>query len=203
MLFLLIFFLAPLGADAEIYTFIDEHGVVHFSNVPNDSRYKPVNKTTIRRQRQSRSRIIEPRQCAGYVRGAAQRYGVDPCLVQAVIKAESNFNCLAVSRKGAQGLMQLMPGTCRDMRVRDPFNPRENILGGTRYLRKMLDIFDGDLKLALAAYNSGPERVKELGRVPRIPETINYVDRVLRHYRKFKLTAETETARRRVRYRTL
>ncbi len=185
LLSLIFFSLAPVAAKGEIYTFVDQAGVVHFSNVPNDSRYKPVNKSDSRYGLRS-CKIIPLRQCAGHIRGAARRYGVDPCLVKAVIKTESNFNCLAVSRKGAKGLMQLMPGTARDMRVRNPFNPKDNIFGGTRYLRKMLDIFNGDLKLALAAYNSGPDRVKELGRIPRIRETINYVNRVLRHYRQYK-----------------
>jgi soluble lytic murein transglycosylase len=183
LLFLVIFILAPIAAKGGIYTFVDKNGVIHFSNVPNDSRYKPVSKTP---KRLRSCKIINSRQCAGHIRVAARKYGVDPCLVKAVIKTESNFNCLAVSRKGAQGLMQLMPGTSRDMRVKNPFNPKDNILGGTRYLRKMLDIFNGDLKLALAAYNSGPERVKELGRIPRIRETVNYVNRVLRHYRQYK-----------------
>ncbi len=182
---LLLFFFSflPIEAAAQIYTFVDRDGVVHFSNVPNDSRYKPMGAGA---GRSRGCKIIGPTQCASHIRAAARRYGVDPCLVKAVIKTESNFNCLAVSCKGAQGLMQLMPDTSRDMRVKNPFNPKENILGGTRYLRKLLDIFDGDLKLALAAYNSGPQRVRQLGRIPRISETMNYVDRVLRHYRQYK-----------------
>ncbi len=183
LLSVLICSMMPLIVKAEIYTFVDKSGVVHFSNVPDDARYKPVHNKS---RRVMACKIIPLRRCADDIRMAARAYGVDPCLVKAVIKTESNFNCLAMSRKGAQGLMQLMPGTSRDMRVRNPFNPRDNIFGGTRYLRKMLDIFNGNLELALAAYNSGPERVKELGRIPRIPETINYVDRVLHHYRLYK-----------------
>ena len=121
------------------------------------------------------------------------RYQIDPLLIQAVIKAESNFDALALSCKGAQGLMQLMPGTARDMRVSDPFDPRDNINGGTRYLRKMLNIFDDDLHLALAAYNAGPEVVKNIGRIPDIPETIEYVERVLRHYRRYQVASSSGT----------
>ena len=178
----LLFF--PCATKADIYTFVDEKGVMHFSNVPNDSRFKLIRSNRLSR---TKSKKVAPRQCTPHINRAARHYGVDPCLVKAVIKAESNFNCLAVSKKGARGLMQLMPATARDMRVANPFDPEDNIFGGTRYLRKMLDLFQGNVKLALAAYNAGPERVKALGDIPPFPETMNYVDRVLRHYKKYKV----------------
>jgi hypothetical protein len=112
----------------------------------------------------------------------ASRYRIDPNLVKAVIRAESDFNRHAVSRRGAQGLMQLMPDTARELRVADPFNARQNIDGGTRYLRTMLDLFDGDVTLALAAYNAGPTLVRKIRKVPSIPETVMYVKRVLSFY---------------------
>jgi hypothetical protein len=115
------------------------------------------------------------------------RYRVDPNLIRAVIRTESSFNRYALSSKGAQGLMQLMPGTAREMKVIDPFNPRQNIEGGTRYLRLLMDTFNGDLTLALAAYNAGPTRVKKVNRIPRIPETVKYVKRVLGHYKGYSL----------------
>lgn len=112
---------------------------------------------------------------------AAAKYDLDPCLINAVIRAESNFQVLAVSHAGAQGLMQLMPATAEEMGVRNPFNIEQNIDGGAKYLRRMLNQFDGDLKLALSAYNAGPGNVvKYNGQVP-FAETRAYVARVLRY----------------------
>ena len=115
---------------------------------------------------------------------AGTRYGVDPSLVKAVVLAESGMNPTAVSRSGAQGLMQLMPFTAEELNVTDPFDPAQCIDGGTRYLAKMLKIFNGNRRLALAGYNAGPNRVKPKMRVPDIPETQTYVERVeaLRRY---------------------
>ncbi|MDR2613598.1 MAG: lytic transglycosylase domain-containing protein [Deltaproteobacteria bacterium] len=106
---------------------------------------------------------------------AAARYRLDPALIAAIIKAESAFDPKAVSWAGARGLMQLMPNTARHMGVKDSFDPEQNVMGGARYLREMLDRFGGDLTLAVAAYNCGPERVARAGRVPDISETRNYV----------------------------
>lgn len=115
---------------------------------------------------------------------AAQKYGLPANLINGVIRAESNFQVNAVSHVGAQGLMQLMPDTAIELGVENPFNIEENIDGGSHYLRKMLDSFGGDLKLALAAYNAGPEAViKYGGKVPPYRETQQYVDRVLRFTR--------------------
>ena len=114
-----------------------------------------------------------------------KRYDIDPNLIKAIIKAESGFDRYAVSRKGAQGLMQLMPDTAREMRVSDPFNPEQNIAGGVRYLRKLLKMFNGDLVLSLAAYNAGPGQVKRSGGVPQFNETRRYIKRVLSYYDRF------------------
>jgi soluble lytic murein transglycosylase-like protein len=180
--------LVPDGAQAAIYTFVDQHGTVHFTNVPNDPRYR---RGVIRPQsRQGRaSRAGDPRLYEEHIQRAASRYEMDPLLIKAVIKTESNFDCLAVSSKGAQGLMQLMPGTAADLNVWNPFDPKENIYGGTNYLCQMMARFGGNLRLALAAYNAGPGRVEAAQGVPLIPETQQYVAKVLHHYRQLTAAA--------------
>lgn len=122
---------------------------------------------------------------AHLVKRYCRQYGLKESLVFAMIKAESNFNPYAVSRAGARGLMQLLPGTAADMGVTDIFDPAQNIAGGTQYIAKLLELFGGNLRLALAAYNAGPETVKVYGRVPPYPETMAYVRDVLAYERQF------------------
>jgi soluble lytic murein transglycosylase-like protein len=121
----------------------------------------------------------------GIIHRAASRFRVAPSLLKAMIKVESDFDQRAVSDKGAMGLMQLMPQTVRDMDVKDPFDPIENIAGGTRYLSLLMDRFKHDLRLSLAAYNAGPEKVEAYGGIPPIEETQVYVRRVLSAYRQY------------------
>jgi len=109
-------------------------------------------------------------------------YNVDPLLVKLIIQKESQFDPRAVSRSGAMGLMQLMPETARRLGIKKPFDPAQNIEGGIRFLRSLFDMFDGDLELTLAAYHAGPAVVKQLKRVPSIPETIAYVDYIISRY---------------------
>ncbi len=115
-----------------------------------------------------------------------QKYEVDFALIKAIIRAESGFNPIAVSRKGARGLMQLMPETASRVNVSNPFNPRENIEGGVRHFKYLLSLFNNDLRLSLAAYNAGENLVAQLGDIPPYRETIDYVQKVLGYYRSYK-----------------
>ena len=169
----------PAASEEFLYSYVDESGVRHYTNAPVDERYRvfrPLHSVT----------QLESQQYDLYIKTAARKYNVDPMLVKAVIFVESDFDRYAESHKGAKGLMQLMPEAAQDMEVSAVYDPLDNIQGGTRYLRKMLDMFDEDLELSLAAYNAGPERVKKLGRIPNIRETQNYVKRVLKKYGQYK-----------------
>lgn len=125
-----------------------------------------------------------PQTINAFIQTAATEHGVDPLLIKAIIKAESNFDPTAVSPKGAQGLMQLMPATARWLQVADPFDPQDNISGGAKYLRSLLDSYEWDVELSLAAYNAGPGKVKRC--LPNIVETRVYVSKVLEEYQSFK-----------------
>ena len=174
------------------YRFQDEKGVTHLTNVPNDSRYKMFTlkvkvQVTVQRGLAGKRVRFTHNTLRPIIMRAAATYDLDPALIAAVIKSESAFDSQAVSWAGAQGLMQLMPGTARDMGCLNPFDPEQNVMGGSRYLRLMLNRFKGDLTLAIAAYNCGPERVARNWRVPNIAETQNYVKIVTRNYESYKL----------------
>jgi hypothetical protein len=183
-------------AFADIYQYTDESGVIHFSNVSvgGSKKYRKVKteQTAVRHQKQATRPAPSPaanpspiKNIPAYsdiINSACGRHGIDPALVHAVVKVESDFNPYALSRKGAMGLMQLMPQTAVEMNVRDSFNPHENIDGGVKYLRYLIDRYEGNLSLALAAYNSGETSVKKWGTIPPFPETQNYVRRILRLY---------------------
>jgi soluble lytic murein transglycosylase len=177
---LLALFLGPDHAGADIYRYRDENGVWHFTNVRSDVRYKLY----IRSYPKKGVEYIKDFE--GIISQASERFKVDPHLIKAVIKAESDFNQNAVSHKGAQGLMQLMPGTAEAMKVEDPFNPEENIFGGVRYLSLMLSRFNNDTRLALAAYNAGPERVDDYRGVPPFQETRSFIEKVMEYYGRYR-----------------
>jgi soluble lytic murein transglycosylase len=124
------------------------------------------------------------------IKQASRRFGIEPSLIKAVIKAESDFDHRAVSHKGAQGLMQLMPNTAEAMDVDNPFNPEENIFGGTQYLSVLLKRFNNNKRLALAAYNAGPEKVESYRGVPPYKETRMFVKKVFHYYRLYNTRAE-------------
>ena len=178
-------------AMANIYAFKDEKGVTHFSNLPHlDKRYKLVYKIptapNLRPNAWSASgpRVVDIEKLVPIIANAARLHGLDAKLIHAVIRAESGYNENAVSSKGAVGLMQLIPATAQRYGVVNSYDPTQNIAGGTRYLRDLLKMFNGNIELALAGYNAGENAVIRAGnRIPPYPETMAYVPKVLSFYR--------------------
>ena len=167
-------------AKAEIYQFVGRDGSISLTNVPSDSRYRKVEIESRRLHATLSERELEP-----VIRRHSSQQQLHPALIRAVIKAESNFDPRAVSRAGAIGLMQLMPQTAVRLDVRDMYDPDDNVGGGTKYLRQLLDRFHGNLPLALAAYNAGENAVDRYQALPPFDETRQYVRKVLRYYRTF------------------
>lgn len=175
----------PPSAFADIYKYVDEDGVLHLTNVPSIPNAKYV--LILKEKRIHFNSDIDVNKYDHLITKAAGKYKIDQALIKAVIKAESNFNHQAVSPVGAQGLMQLMPATAYALQVEDVFHPENNIEGGVRYLRYLLNTYRGDLQLALAAYNAGETAVaKYNNNVPPFRETQNYIKRVLSYYDDFR-----------------
>jgi soluble lytic murein transglycosylase-like protein len=181
LLIALILSLPLATAYADMYETVKGDGSVLYSNVPANGALtimkdsKPEKKSFAKKERNGGA-------YHGIVDEKARKHNVDPKLVKAVIAAESGWNPGAISPKGAVGIMQLMPKTATDMGVNNRFNPEQNIEGGVKYLKFLLDKFNGNMTLALAAYNAGPARVERSGGVPSIPETLNYVRKVMHTY---------------------
>ena len=185
-----LFFLTTTSS-AGIYRYEDEKGVIHFTNCPRDPQFKLYireSKDDVggEENRASVPPVRDQSQFDSLIEELSKKHNVDFALVKAMIKAESGFNPLAVSRKGARGLMQLMPETAQRMNVANIFNPRENIDGGVRYFRYLLSLFNNDLRLSLAAYNAGENVVSELRSIPPYRETVDYVRKVLNYYQSYK-----------------
>ena len=183
---LLAFALDATPVRAEMYKLAEPDGTLHFTNAPTDPRYQRMAVSSGTAAGWLRLPQADSATGTGpYVKeiqAASERYGVPVRLVSAVIRAESGFNPRAVSRKGAQGLMQLMPTTASMLGVRNSFDPRENIAGGVRHLRGLIDRFPHSLALAIAAYNAGERAVVQYGGIPPYPETQDYVTKVLHFY---------------------
>jgi len=181
-LYIMITMATPLYAD--IYVYADKAGVLHFTNVPTSSKssnYKVYIKETPNRPLESNITDLYDH----VISEASHTHGVSFPLLKALIKTESDFNPRAVSSAGARGLMQLMPENIKTLKIKNPFDPRENIMGGTQYLKQLINRFNGKLPLALAAYNAGPGVVEKYQRVPPFKETENFVKQVMKYYSFF------------------
>jgi soluble lytic murein transglycosylase-like protein len=196
--------LLPGLASADIYSYVDENGVTHFTNKPEgDSKYKVYIKSSERSGKKgpgvaavmpsdrSTDRFTRYDQ---WIRQAATLYQIPEELVRAIIKAESDYDPRALSPVGATGLMQLMPETALRMQVRDIHDPRENIFGGVRFLRVLANDLNGDLALTIAAYNAGEGAVLKYGGIPPYEETQGYVTRVLHYYGRYRSTSDVVVA---------
>jgi soluble lytic murein transglycosylase-like protein len=175
-------FFVSSPALADIYVYIDSQGVMHFTNTPTSSNYKVYIREPILRP----DALYHNRSYDDVISEAAKRNGLSSSLIKALIHVESYFNPRAVSKKGAMGLMQIMPENIRLLHINDPFDPWENIMGGASYLKAMLERFSGQLPLALAAYNAGPTVVEKYNDIPPYPETQDYVQKVLRFFHLYK-----------------
>lgn len=198
---LIVLSLPSFSLSAEIYKYVDDEGVIHFTNVPTEARQQRLPASLRSRSERPKfvkiapsrpfwlspgtSPVVKKSTYDQHIALTCQRYGLDENLVKAVIRAESGFDPFAVSPKGAMGLMQLMPETSRLLGVSDPFDPVENIDGGVRYLKKLLSRFNNNVIHALAAYNAGPESVQKYGGIPPFNETETYVRRVLDFYVRY------------------
>lgn len=182
--------LVPYIALADIYRYVDEDDIVHFTDAPTDKRFK-VFMRDLKKDKELRTKLkyassVNPAEFEQLIRTCSEKYGVNPSLVKAVIHAESGYNPNAVSSKGASGLMQLMPSTAKSLKVADRFNPKDNVEGGVKYLRFLLDTFRGDVSLAVAAYNAGLNKVAKYGGIPPYNETRTYVNRVLSYMKSYQ-----------------
>jgi soluble lytic murein transglycosylase-like protein len=193
----------PGRASADIFTYTDAEGVVHFANKPKgDGRFQVYIKSAPASKRAAGASVSMPSdgsterftRYGEWIRQASILYQIPEELIRAIIKCESDYDARAVSPAGALGLMQMIPTTALRMQVRDAFDPREAIFGGTRYLRVLANMFNGDLELTIAGYNAGEAAVVRYAGIPPYEETQAYVARVLTYYRRYRTSTDVVTA---------
>jgi soluble lytic murein transglycosylase-like protein len=177
-----------------LYSYLDENDIQHFTNIPPVKRVWNLKVTGSEPVAAIQPVVVNQKSepFVPIIEKYARDYQLDPSLIHSIIKAESNFNPKAVSSKGAQGLMQLMPATAARLGVSNSFDPEQNIRGGVRHFRWLMDNFNNNLDLSLAAYNAGENLVQRLGRVPAIKETLEYVRKITTQYDKKQLTAQND-----------
>jgi soluble lytic murein transglycosylase-like protein len=175
---------AVSSVHADIYMYIDENGVMHFTNTPTSNQHDY--KVYLKEKTAVSGKFYNTNKYDGFISDASREFGVDSRLLKAMIKAESDFDPRAISKKGAMGLMQIMPENFKMLDLKNPFDPWENIKAGARYFKRLHERFNGKLALSLAAYNAGPTAVDRYKNIPPYQETEEYVRRVLRYYRTFK-----------------
>ena len=185
IMLIICFAMCPADLSADIYSYTDQNGVLHFTNTPDSSKYRYAGPEI-----SQYASISLPGSFANnrfnkfdhIIKEASGLYGIRFELLKAMIHVESNFNPNAISKAGAIGLMQIMPKNLKEFKLSDPFDPRENVMAGTRYVKHLMKRFDSDLSLTLAAYNAGPGAVDKHQSIPPYPETKNYVKKVLAYY---------------------
>ncbi|WP_321495282.1 lytic transglycosylase domain-containing protein [uncultured Desulfobacter sp.] len=185
-LFMCLCLTAPGTAIGDIYRYIDADGVVHFTNTPTSDGYTLFMEEKERERTRTKRFKAGPDDYDNIILKAAGIFGVDHALIKAVIHAESSFNPNAISSKGARGLMQIMPQNDAALNISNPFDPSQNIMAGTRYLKRMLIRYNEKLALALAAYNAGPSAVDKYQEIPPYEETRTYVQKVMSLYSRYK-----------------
>lgn len=178
-------FLAATPARGDIYQRLGEDGVLHFTNTPSGGEFRVYLREGPGEAAVASSRTAAPDWVYSYAAEMSRINNLEPALIKAIIKAESNGRMKAVSPKGAQGMMQLMPFTSARLKVSDPFDPIQNIEGGVKYIKELVEVFKGNLVHAVAAYNAGPQAVQKHGGVPPYRETRDYVNRVMGYYRQY------------------
>lgn len=170
-------------ADEELYRYVSRDGTVHVTNVPSDRRFSPL------ANKRNYHASITDRELEDAVSHYAQEYQLSPALVMAVIKVESDFNPLVISKAGAVGLMQLIPETAIQHGVKNLYDTRDNVAGGVKHLRYLLDRYHGNVRLALAAYNAGQRKVDRYRQIPPYQETRSYVQKVMGYYRDYRMNS--------------
>lgn len=189
--FSLIVFLFIHDATADVYRYVDKSGVLHLTDTKPDPSAKPIRSSSSSPSKTYHTPSELKRKFNGYIERVCRDQNVDPHLVQAVVEVESAYNHRAVSSKGARGLMQIMPDTGLRFGGKDLFDPLDNIECGIRYLKYLNTLFEGELKLVIAAYNCGENRVLRIGGIPQITETVQYVQKVLSTYNRNKQREQT------------